>query len=139
MGGQRGRRRGAREMALIGFREAVIPLAAAGKRCHLLLRTPVRLAERPAVLIYLAMDRQTTLTTVPYCLIPDIFLAAARKLSLAPDQCVVIEDAVNGIQAAKAAGMRCVAVAQTFPADKLLAADLVRPDLQHVGLDDLIG
>lgn len=70
---------------------------------------------------------------------PDIFLAAARKLALAPSQCVVIEDAVNGIQAAKAAGMRCVAVAQTFPADKLQAADLVRPDLQHVRLDDLIG
>jgi HAD superfamily hydrolase (TIGR01509 family) len=68
---------------------------------------------------------------------PDLFLAAARKLGVAPGDCVVIEDAVNGIQAAKAAGMRCVAVAQTFPAEKLSAADLVRPNLTQVGLPDL--
>jgi HAD superfamily hydrolase (TIGR01509 family) len=70
---------------------------------------------------------------------PDLFLAAARKLGLAPSECVVIEDALNGIQAAKAAGMRCVAVAQTFPADRLGAADLVRPDVTSVTLPDLLG
>ncbi len=70
---------------------------------------------------------------------PDLFLAAARQLSLAPSQCVVIEDAVNGIRAAKAAGMRCVAVAQTFPAEELQAADLVRASLQDVTLADLMG
>jgi len=58
---------------------------------------------------------------------PDIFLCAAAKLGLAPAQCVVVEDAVNGVQAAKAAGMRCVAVAQTFPATALMQADLVAP------------
>ncbi len=70
---------------------------------------------------------------------PDIFLAAARKLGLAPAACVVIEDAVNGIQAAKAAGMRCVAVAQTFAPEHLVAADLVRPGLRDISLEDLIG
>ena len=69
---------------------------------------------------------------------PDLFLAAARKLGVAPYECVVIEDAVNGIQAAKAAGMRCVAVAQTFPAQKLAAADLVRASLAFVTLPDLV-
>ena len=54
---------------------------------------------------------------------PDIFLDAARKLGLAPAACVVVEDAVHGIEAAKAAGMRCVAVAQTFPAEQLGAAN----------------
>jgi len=68
---------------------------------------------------------------------PDIFLAAARKLSVPPSRCVVIEDAVNGVQAAKAAGMRCVAVAHTFSAEKLAAADLVRPALAEVTLKDL--
>ncbi len=58
---------------------------------------------------------------------PDIFLCAAAKLGLAPAQCVVVEDAVNGVQAAKAAGMRCVAVAQTFPATALMQADFVAP------------
>ena len=68
---------------------------------------------------------------------PDIFLAAARKLGVPPEGCVVIEDAVNGVQAAKAAGMRCVAVAQTFSAEKLAAADLVCPAVADVTLEDL--
>jgi len=68
---------------------------------------------------------------------PDLFLAAARKLGVAPGECVVIEDAVNGIQAARAAGMRCVAVAQTFPAGRLAEADLVRPRIEDVTLADL--
>jgi beta-phosphoglucomutase len=70
---------------------------------------------------------------------PDIFLSAAAKLGLTPAQCVVVEDAVNGVQAAKAAGMRCLAVAQTFPAAKLQGADVVRPDIGRVSLADLTG
>jgi HAD superfamily hydrolase (TIGR01509 family) len=70
---------------------------------------------------------------------PDLFLAAARKLGVVPAECVVIEDAINGIQAAKSAGMRCVAVAQTFPAEQLVAADRVRPALSSVTLSDLLG
>jgi len=70
---------------------------------------------------------------------PDIFLIAAFRLELKPAQCVVVEDAVNGVQAAKAAGMRCVAVAQTFPADKLWGADLVRPTIGNVSAADLVG
>jgi len=68
---------------------------------------------------------------------PDIFLYAAQKLKVKPAECVVIEDAVNGIQAAKAAGMRCIAVAQTFPAEQLQAADLVRENMAQVLLSDL--
>jgi HAD superfamily hydrolase (TIGR01509 family) len=70
---------------------------------------------------------------------PEIFLSAAARLGLAPRQCVVVEDAVNGVLAAKAAGMRCVAVAQTFPPDQLRAADLVRPDIAAVSVADLVG
>jgi beta-phosphoglucomutase len=70
---------------------------------------------------------------------PDIFLAAARKLGLAPAECVVIEDAINGIQAAKAAAMRCVAVAQTFPPAQLHAADLVRNTMKDIAMEDLTG
>lgn len=68
---------------------------------------------------------------------PDIFLIAAQKLGLNPAECVVVEDAVNGIQAAKAAGMRCVAVAQTFPADRLQEANVVRDGISDVLLSDL--
>ncbi|MGO8926945.1 MAG: HAD-IA family hydrolase [Limisphaerales bacterium] len=70
---------------------------------------------------------------------PDIFLSAAAKLGFAPAQCVVVEDAVNGVQAAKAAGMRCVAVAQTFPTAQLQRADVVRQDIAEVSITDLAG
>lgn len=70
---------------------------------------------------------------------PDIFLAAARKLGLETVACVVVEDAINGVQAAKAAGMRCIAVAQSFPADRLGQADLVRERILHVTVADLLG
>ena len=56
---------------------------------------------------------------------PDIFLEAARRLGLEPGSCLVIEDAVAGVAAAKAAGMRCLAVTTSFPADQLRQADWV--------------
>jgi HAD superfamily hydrolase (TIGR01509 family) len=70
---------------------------------------------------------------------PDIFLEAARKLSQPAGACVVVEDAINGVQAARAAGMRCIAVAQTFPPQRLRAADLVRNKIADVSLQDLLG
>ena len=55
---------------------------------------------------------------------PQVFLVAAEKLGVPPARCVVLEDAVAGVEAAKAGGMKCVAV--TFvghhPAEKLKAA-----------------
>lgn len=70
---------------------------------------------------------------------PAIFLLAAARMGVAPEHCTVVEDAVNGIAAAKAAGMRCVAVATTFPADALAAADVVRPSIAEIELSDLRG
>lgn len=70
---------------------------------------------------------------------PDLFLAAAARLGLQAAQCVVVEDAINGIQAARAAGMRCVAVAQTFPLERLRDADLVRSTIAEVTVRDLVG
>jgi HAD superfamily hydrolase (TIGR01509 family) len=68
---------------------------------------------------------------------PDIFLAAASRMKLTPSDCIVIEDAVHGVEAAHAAGMRCVAVAQTFDAALLQSADVVRPAMTEVTLRDL--
>jgi len=70
---------------------------------------------------------------------PDIYLAAAEKLDVAPKSCCVIEDSINGIRAAKTAGMRCVAVAQSFGASELQAAapDCIRPGVGSISLADL--
>jgi beta-phosphoglucomutase len=62
---------------------------------------------------------------------PDVFLAAARRLGLPPAACLVVEDAVAGVEAARAAGCRCLALTTSFPAERL-TADWVAPDLAHV-------
>lgn len=56
---------------------------------------------------------------------PDLFLYAARQLESAPARCLVIEDSPNGIEAARRAGMQCVALTTTYPRDLLLGADLI--------------
>ena len=65
---------------------------------------------------------------------PEPFLLAAHALGLAPHRCVVIEDTPGGVQAAKAAGMACVAVTHSCPRDSLVGADLVVDDLAAVPL-----
>ena len=62
---------------------------------------------------------------------PDIFLEAARRLGLDPATCLVVEDAIVGVAAAKAAGSRCLAVSTNFPREKLAAADWVVTDLSE--------
>lgn len=53
---------------------------------------------------------------------PAIFLEAAARMDVTPTDCLVFEDAVNGVQAAKAAGMRCIGITSLFDADTLRAA-----------------
>ncbi|MDR2041335.1 MAG: HAD family phosphatase, partial [Tannerella sp.] len=66
---------------------------------------------------------------------PEIYLTAARKLDVAPSHCLVVEDALNGIQAAKAAGMYCLALTTTFDAEQLRGADLICSDLSEAPED----
>lgn len=56
---------------------------------------------------------------------PDPYLIAAKRLKVKPSECVVIEDSVPGVLAAKRAKMKCVAVTNSFPAAKLKKADLI--------------
>jgi beta-phosphoglucomutase-like phosphatase (HAD superfamily) len=65
---------------------------------------------------------------------PDIFLEAARRIRLAPSNCWVVEDSVGGVTAAKAAGMRCLALLTTFPEEDIRAAgaDMVVQDLSRI-------
>jgi HAD superfamily hydrolase (TIGR01509 family) len=68
---------------------------------------------------------------------PDIFLEACARLRLEPAACLVVEDAVNGVRAAKATGARCLGVTTSFSAEDLAEADWIAPDLAHVPGDAL--
>ncbi len=56
---------------------------------------------------------------------PAIFLQAAAVVGATPEHCLVLEDGVVGVQAARSAGMRCIAITTTHPAERLAGADLI--------------
>ena len=60
---------------------------------------------------------------------PDIFLTAAERIGLAARECLVVEDAVNGVAAAKAAGMHCLGLTTSFTTGQLAGADWTAPNL----------
>lgn len=73
---------------------------------------------------------------------PDMFLAAARKLDVPPTRCAAVEDSVYGVQAAKAAGMKVVAVttgSHTREQLQELEPELLVDSLASVGLKDIRG
>jgi HAD superfamily hydrolase (TIGR01509 family) len=53
---------------------------------------------------------------------PDVFLKGAELMGISPDECIVVEDAVNGVLAAVAAGMKCVGVCTSFEGSALMKA-----------------
>lgn len=71
---------------------------------------------------------------------PDIFLLAAKRLDLPPDSCMVIEDSLNGLKAAKSAGMFSIAIpcAATAHQDHSIA-DMNLSSLEELPLDELFG
>jgi mannitol-1-/sugar-/sorbitol-6-phosphatase len=64
---------------------------------------------------------------------PAGFLLAAERLGASPDDCVVFEDSLAGVAAARAAGMRCVGVTTSHAGEELADADLVVADLTAIG------
>jgi len=68
---------------------------------------------------------------------PDIFLLAAKKLGVHPNNALVVEDAISGIDAALAAGCRCLALTTSFPANKLTKANWICKDLSEYPTDCL--
>lgn len=71
---------------------------------------------------------------------PDIFIAASKILNVPTSECLVIEDALAGLQAAKAAEMRCIVVTTTLSQETLSSAgpSLIRKDIGNITLDDII-
>jgi len=69
---------------------------------------------------------------------PQIYLLAAKKLGVTPNDCLVIEDSPLGVKAAKTAGMKCLAIANTHPRQKLKEADKVVDSLENMDLISLL-
>ena len=70
---------------------------------------------------------------------PEIFVLAAERIGLLPERCLVVEDAPNGVRAAKAAGCRCLGLTSSFTDATLreAGADHVATDLANVPPDVL--
>jgi len=66
---------------------------------------------------------------------PALFLQVAHLLDVSPERCVVVEDAVAGVEAARRAGMKCIAVTTTSPAEMLEGADVIVERLDALSPD----
>jgi HAD superfamily hydrolase (TIGR01509 family) len=68
---------------------------------------------------------------------PGVYLTTAKKLQIKPQECLVLEDSLNGVIAAKAAQMKCLAIPDVFPdyQPKYIIADLVMKSLSEVNND----
>ena len=69
---------------------------------------------------------------------PDVFLKAAKKLQIPPEKCIVVEDAIAGVEGAKRAGMKCIAVTTTNPAGSLKRADCIFENLEMMNENDFL-
>ncbi len=69
---------------------------------------------------------------------PDVFLKAAAELGVPPERCVVVEDSLAGLGGALAAGMICIAVTTTHPAEELKKANRIYPDLSAMSEEEFL-
>jgi HAD superfamily hydrolase (TIGR01509 family) len=70
---------------------------------------------------------------------PEIYLATSEQVGITPNNCVVVEDALTGVTSAKAAGMSCLAITNSFPAEELVEADRIVDSLEQVNVAALQG
>lgn len=63
---------------------------------------------------------------------PEIFLLAAKRLGIKPNECIVIEDTIAGVEAAKRAGMICIALTTTTSKENLRKADFIFKDFTKI-------
>ena len=75
---------------------------------------------------------------------PEVFIEALKRINnsssdskILPGECLVIEDSTSGITAAHSAGMKCLAITNSYSAEKLANADMIKDSLINVTVDDL--
>jgi len=125
---------------LPGVRELLAALARAGFRQALASSAPLKNVELILATLDIGRCFAAVVSEADVTLgkpNPQIFLLAAARLGVAPRRCLVIEDAAAGVQAAKAAGMYCLAVTTTNPGAHLAAADRVVHSLAEVSVADV--
>ena len=66
---------------------------------------------------------------------PEVFLLAAKKIGITPARCLVVEDAVAGIESARRAGMKALGIGTK---ERLPNADIVIPDLSAISINELL-
>jgi len=129
-----------------GIRECVrqcaaeVPLAIAsgalGHEIDLILRR-TGLREAFAVIVSAEDTPRSKPAPDPYVRAVELLRERVPAHDLTPDQCVAIEDSQWGLESARAAGLRCVAVAHTYPAEMLRGADFVARGLGEVTIERL--
>jgi beta-phosphoglucomutase family hydrolase len=69
---------------------------------------------------------------------PEVFLKAASKMNVPPHECIVMEDASNGVEAAKSANMSCIAITSTRGKDQLEKADVVINHYRELSIEQFL-
>jgi len=133
-----GRRSRGRLEPAIGAREFIdwcrqigLKIAVAGGADSVTMENNLRQVNLPAGLFDAVVAGEDIARKKPE---PEVFLLAARRMGLRPDECLAIEDAVAGVQAARSAGCKCLGLTGSFSEGELLSAgaDWVAPDLASV-------
>jgi mannitol-1-/sugar-/sorbitol-6-/2-deoxyglucose-6-phosphatase len=102
-----------------GVPEAIALFKRSGLRLAIASSSPSRLIDAVCARLNLDIEVRCSALDEPNGKpAPDVYLAAARRLGLSPARCLAVEDSPAGVLAAKAAGLRCLAVP-----DPLLTAD----------------
>jgi len=76
---------------------------------------------------------------------PEVFIEVLRRLNnldsvsetILPQECLVIEDSTSGIKAAHAVGMKCLAITNSYTAEKLSEAELIKESLKGISVEEL--
>jgi beta-phosphoglucomutase len=69
---------------------------------------------------------------------PSVFLESARRIQAEPSRCLVFEDAMAGVEGARRAGMKCIAITTTNPPSALTTADLTIAEFSALSSDQFL-